>query len=170
MIIKSKNFTLRYPRLSDYKANFEIQQDKDTAMNFMSYPKTLKEAKKEVISAIKENKKKVKTSENFAIDVNGKYAGGISIHNIFRNHMCKITYNLGEKYRGKGIVSEAVKFICDYAFKKYKLIRIEAGVREYNKASIRILEKNGFKLEGVKRKAVFKKGQYYDDFIYAKVK
>lgn len=170
MIIKSKNFILRYPKLSDYKNNFDIQQDKETTMNFMSHPRTLKEAKKEIISAIKENKKKVKTSENFAIDVNGEYAGGISIHHIVKNHMCHITYNLGEKYRGKGIVSEAVKLICEYAFKKYKLIRIEAGVREYNIASIKLLEKNGFKLEGIKKKAVMKNGKYYNDFIYAKVK
>ena len=170
MIIKSKNFILRYPKLSDCKNNFEIQQDKETIMNFMSHPKNLTEAKKEIISAIKENNKKLKTSENFAIDVNGEYAGGISIWGIVKNHMCHITYNLGEKYRGKGIVSEAVKLLCDYAFKKYNLVRIEAGVREYNKASIKILEKNGFKLEGIKRKAVFKQGKYYDDLIYAKVK
>ena len=170
MIIKTKKFILRYPKISDYKNNFEIQQDKETAMNFMSHPTTLKEAKKEILDAVKANKQKNKTSETFAIDIKGEFAGAISIHHIVKNHKAHLTYNLGEKWRGQGIVSQAVKLICNYAFKKYKLVRIEGNVREYNKASIRILEKNGFKCEGRKKKAVLKKGKFYDDFMYAKVK
>jgi len=170
MIIKSKKFSLRYPKLSDAKSNFEVQQDKDTAMNFRHHPETLKQAKEEIESAIKENRKKVKTSENFAIDVNGEFAGSISLHHIVYNHKCAITYNIGPKFRRQGIVSEAVKLLTNYAFKKYKLIRIEAGLRAYNIGSKKILEKNGFKLEGIRKKCTKKNGRYYDDLSYAKVK
>ena len=169
-IIKSKKFILRYPTLSDAKGNFEVQQDKETAMNFMSHPQTLKEARQEIVEAIKENSKKVKTSETFAIEINKEFVGAISIHHILPKHKATLTYNLGEKFRGQGIMYEAVKLITRYAFKKYKLVRIEGNVREYNKASIKILEKNGFVCEGRKRKAVKKNNKYYDDLMYAKVK
>ncbi|MCF7871898.1 GNAT family N-acetyltransferase [Candidatus Woesearchaeota archaeon] len=170
MIIKAKQFILRYPKLSDAKRNFEVQQDKETAMNFRSHPETLKQAIEEIESAIKENRKKNKTSENFAIEVDGEFAGSISIHHIVPNHKCAITYNLDKKYRGRGIVSEAVKLITNYAFKKYKLVRIEAGLRAYNIASKKVLEKNGFELEGIRKKCTKKDGRYYDDLSYAKVK
>lgn len=84
-------------------------------------------------------------------------------------HKGTITYNIGEKYRGQGIVSEAVKLLTNYAFKKYKLVRIDANLRSYNIASKRVLEKNGFELEGIKRKNTKKNKRYYDDLIYSKI-
>jgi len=170
MILTTKQCILRYPRMSDVKAHFTTQQDQATARNFRSYPKTLAAAKEEIVSAIKENRKRQKTAENFAIIVNGEYAGAIAIHHIIAGHLCHLTYNIGAVFRGKGITSAAVKRVTAYAFKKYRLVRIEAGVRAYNLPSIRVLEKNGFRREGRKRKAFKKDGKFYDDFMYAKVK
>jgi len=60
--------------------------------------------------------------------------------------------------------------LTNYAFKKYKLVRIETHLRSYNIASERVLEKNGFELEGVKRKSTKKNGRYYDDLMYSEIK
>jgi len=54
--------------------------------------------------------------------------------------------------------------------KKYKLRRIEARARTYNKSSARVLEKAGFKLESILRKNVLKDGKLYDDFLYARLR
>lgn len=170
MILKTKGFILRYPKISDVKRNFEVQQDTETAMNFNSHPETLKQAREEISHAIKENKKKNKTSENFAIEIQGEFAGSISIHHIVPNHKCSITYNLDKKYRGQGIMSKVVKLITTRAFKTYKVIRVEAGLRAYNIGSKKVLERNGFELEGVRRKNTKKNGRYYDDLTYAKIK
>ena len=48
----------------------------------------------------------------------------------------------------------------------------ELGFQEFETSAYltSVLEKNGFKLEGIKKKAVKKNGRYYDDLVYAKVK
>jgi RimJ/RimL family protein N-acetyltransferase len=59
--------------------------------------------------------------------------------------------------------------ICDYGFKNLDIIRIHAGVFEFNPASMRVLEKCGFKREGVFEKAIIKEGRIYDEFRFAKI-
>ena len=49
------------------------------------------------------------------------------------------------------------------------IARIYAGIFEYNTASMRLLEKCGFKKEAVLEKAVFKRGKLYNEIVYAKI-
>ncbi len=79
---------------------------------------------------------------------------------------CFLGYRIDEAYQGKGYTSEAVKLICDYAFKELKLHRIEAGVLVDNYGSQRVLEKNGFIQEGLNRKNVQINGVWEDHYIY----
>ncbi len=62
------------------------------------------------------------------------------------------------------------KVFIKYAFKQYKLRRIYALCRTHNKASARVLEKSGFKLEGTIKNDVLKDGKYYDGYLYARVR
>jgi len=84
-------------------------------------------------------------------------------------HTAEIGYWIGEPYWGKGIVTTAVELITDYGFDQLKLKRIHTGIYEYNKASIRILEKCGYKFEGIFEKNVFKDGEFYDEYRYGKI-
>lgn len=79
---------------------------------------------------------------------------------------CFLGYRIDEAYQGKGYMSEAVKLICDYAFKTLKLHRIEAGVMVNNFGSQKVLEKNGFIQEGLNRKNVQIDGVWEDHYIY----
>jgi RimJ/RimL family protein N-acetyltransferase len=67
-------------------------------------------------------------------------------------------------------MTKAVNLICDFGFKNMDIVRIHAGIFEYNPASMRVLEKCGFKREGIFEKSVFKNGKFYDEIRYAKVK
>jgi ribosomal-protein-alanine N-acetyltransferase len=60
-----------------------------------------------------------------------------------------------------------VRAIVDWAFEELDLIRIFAFVFESNTASVKVLEKNGFTLEGTMRRAVFKRGRLMDQALYA---
>lgn len=82
----------------------------------------------------------------------------------------EIGYLLDSSYWSKGIMSEAVHQICQIAFSELDIIRISANVYQPNTASCKVLEKNNFKLEGIKRKAVVKNEQIYDLCIYGRVK
>ena len=64
----------------------------------------------------------------------------------------------------------AVREICKEVFETTDIVRIFAEPFSVNAASCRVLEKNGFAKEGVKKKSVFKNGEFYDSAMYALVK
>jgi len=109
---------------------------------------------------------------NFAIVVDGTAVGGIGLvlkDDVFRRS-AEIGYWLGEEYWGRGIVTEAVRAVTDYAFATFDLCRVYAGVFEWNPASMRVLEKAGYEYECRMRKSVFKDGEIIDELIYAIVR
>ncbi|WP_106792642.1 GNAT family N-acetyltransferase [Aquimarina sp. Aq78] len=105
---------------------------------------------------------------SFGIEFRGKLCGVISLmlqNDIYRKS-AEIGYWLGEPYWGKGITTKAVDQITEYGFEKLNLIRIYAGIIEYNTTSMRVLEKSGFKKEGIFQKAIIKNDKIWDEHRY----
>jgi [ribosomal protein S5]-alanine N-acetyltransferase len=76
---------------------------------------------------------------------------------------------LGENYWGRGITVEALKQMTDYVFQNFpELERLWAAVFEYNKPSMRVLEKAGYEFEGIRKKAAIKNGVVIDEYVYVK--
>ncbi len=69
--------------------------------------------------------------------------------------------------RGKGIGTYAVTSVVEHAFYNLNLHRIQLEVLEYNSVARTLYKKIGFKEEGIKRKAVYKNGEYFDELIMA---
>jgi RimJ/RimL family protein N-acetyltransferase len=106
---------------------------------------------------------------HFAIAVNGEAVGGIGLDlqtDVFRRS-AEIGIWLGEAYWGRGLGTEAVRAMTDFAFKTFDLCRVHAGVFEWNPASMRMLEKAGYSFEGCLRKSVTKDGHTIDQMLYA---
>lgn len=107
-----------------------------------------------------------------AISVDGKICGSISIEkkeDVYGAD-CEIGYMLLDACKGKGIMTEAVSRMCLLAFEKLDIIRITGLAYSPNAASRRVLEKNGFQLEGLLKNAVCKNGNIYDLVFYGKLK
>lgn len=107
-----------------------------------------------------------------AICVNGVVCGSISIEkkeDVYGRD-CEIGYMLLGDYKSKGIMTEAARQMCDLTFEKLDVIRITGLADAPNTASRRVLEKNGFQLEGVMKNAVCKDGKIYDLAFYGKLK
>ncbi len=95
--------------------------------------------------------------------------GGVSLNrqdDVYR-HSAELGYWLAEPYWGRGIATRAVRAMCDVGFQDKDLARIFACIFAENIGSCRVLEKTGFTLEGIHRKAVFKNGHYVDEKMYA---
>jgi len=109
---------------------------------------------------------------DFAIVVRDEAVGGIGIEigrDVF-HRSAEIGYWLGEAHWGRGIATEAVRAITEYAFVTFDLCRLHAGVFEWNPASMRVLEKAGYELEARHRKNVTKDGETIDRLVYALVR
>jgi len=109
---------------------------------------------------------------NFAIAIDDQVIGGIGIEprqDVYRKTAI-LGYWLSEELWGKGIMSEAVKLVTDYAFNQLGLFRIQASVYSKNPASMRVLEKAGYLKEGVMRNPVIKTGIVMDEHLYAILK
>jgi ribosomal-protein-alanine N-acetyltransferase len=106
---------------------------------------------------------------NFAIDVGGAAVGGIgfTIQADVHRLSAELGYWLGETLWGRGIATEAVQGITAYAADRFGLCRLFAGVFETNAASVRVLQKAGYVLEGRLRRSVLKEGRKLDQFLYA---
>ncbi|PJA11681.1 MAG: hypothetical protein COX65_09825 [Elusimicrobia bacterium CG_4_10_14_0_2_um_filter_56_8] len=99
----------------------------------------------------------------------GRVAGSVGLSGIC-GHRAELGYWLGVEYWGQGIVTEAVKMVTRYAFKELGLRRVYAHVVPANKASARVLEKAGYKYEGLLRKHAMKRGKTFGLLLYAKIR
>ena len=108
----------------------------------------------------------------FAITVDEKAIGSIGVYrqeNIHRQ-TAELGYYIAEEYWGKGIMTEAVKYACEYVFGKSDILRIFAEPFAYNIASCRVLEKAGFQYEGTLRNNAVKNGKVIDMKMYSLLK
>ena len=78
----------------------------------------------------------------------------------------ELGYWIAEPFWGNGIATEAIRLITSYIFENFSINRIVAEVFDYNKASMRALEKNGYHLETVTRKGILKNELLYDNYIW----
>lgn len=108
----------------------------------------------------------------FAVTADGKVAGSIGAFRQGNIHSrtAELGYYLAEEYWGKGIMTLAVKQLCDYVFSHSDILRIYAEPFAHNAASRRVLEKAGFSLEGILRHNAVKDGRVVDMAMYSRLK
>jgi len=171
-IIKTKHFTLRPFKIGDAESVAENVNDKNIYRNTLviPYPYFLKDAKQWLRKLTKNQRRKILESVTFAIEIDGQAVGSISINEIKQEHKAEIGYWLGEKYQGKGIMTQVIKEMTRYGFRKLKLRRIYAQVFLFNKRSMRVLEKNGYKFEGMLKKEARKDNKFLDCCVFAKTR
>jgi RimJ/RimL family protein N-acetyltransferase len=85
----------------------------------------------------------------------------------FEGSQMEIGYALLPSERNKGYGTEAITIIVDYLFLTRQIVRIQATTDLRNKASQRVMEKNGFTREGTIRKAGFVRGHWRDEYLYS---
>lgn len=99
-----------------------------------------------------------------------EFAGmiGLTRQTDVYSHSAEIGYWLGGKFHGKGIATEAIRLVCDHSFNVIGLTRLFATIYESNYASQKVLLKNGFEIEGIRKNAVMKNGVMMNDVMMAR--
>ncbi len=164
-----KEIKIRSLELSDKPDLVQLANNKkiwDNLRDYIPFPYTDDDAEFFINLTQDENPK-----QTFGILYNGELSGviGLVVQNDVYKKSAEIGYWIGQPYWGKGIATKAVELITKYGFEKLKLNRIYTGVFEYNIASMRVLEKNGYGKEGVFKNAILKNKKVCDEHRYYKL-
>lgn len=105
-------------------------------------------------------------------DKNGLLIGSVGLEKvqISSTRIAEIGYWLAKSYWGQGIMTMAIKSVCEFGFNQLHLERIYATVFTFNPASKRALEKCGFQYEGLLRKHKDKNGVLLDSYAFGLLK
>ena len=96
------------------------------------------------------------------------HIGNITINTLTTVHQrAELTYVVGDtRYWGKGVASFAVSKMVELGKSKYKLNKLHASLDSSNFKSKKVLEKNGFVLEGIRKKHLFYNKEFFDQLDY----
>jgi [ribosomal protein S5]-alanine N-acetyltransferase len=109
------------------------------------------------------------TSLPFALRVEGRLAGQVTLDNIVRGALRSgyLGYWIDRSVAGRGMASLAVALVCDHAFNQVGLHRVEADIRPENLPSQRLVERLAFQREGLLRRYLDIDGDWRDHISYA---
>ncbi len=95
--------------------------------------------------------------------------GGVTLTNVRRGvtQAAAIGYWLGVDKTGRGLMTRAIKALIPFTFEELRLHRIEAACMPDNRASICVLERCGFRHEGLARNYLKINGAWRDHLLYA---
>lgn len=107
----------------------------------------------------------------FAIEYRGAFAGQLNVSGITHGSLASATigYWVSERFAGKAITPTAVALATDHCFFQLALHRMEICIRPENVASLRVVDKLGFRYEGLRRRFIHIDGEWRDHFCFALV-
>jgi [ribosomal protein S5]-alanine N-acetyltransferase len=165
MELALKSSLLRAWRTTDTESLLRYANNENVSRNMRDafpYPYTRVDAESWITTAM------ANSERIWAIEVGGEAVGGMGLHpmeDVYRK-TAEIGYWLAEPFWGQGITTEALIAATHHTFEHFDLVRLEAGIYSWNPASGRVLEKAGYALEAINRKAIFKNGQLLDRHLY----
>lgn len=107
----------------------------------------------------------------FLLECDGELAGQLSVSSITYGSLssASIGYWVAQRFAGRNLTPTAVALATDYCFYELGLHRMEICIRPENEPSIRVVEKLGFRYEGLRRRYIHINGQWRDHFSFALV-
>jgi ribosomal-protein-alanine N-acetyltransferase len=109
------------------------------------------------------------TALPFAVTLDGRLAGQLTVGNVVRGafNSAYVGYWVDQNLAGQGVMPTALALAIDHCFGAVGLHRVEANVRPENTASRRVVEKLGFREEGLHQRYLAIDGAYRDHIGYA---
>ena len=146
-ILTTERLTLRQLAPGDVEAVFALRSDREINKYLDRQPsKTLEDARDFIIKVSEAIEKSEAIYWAVTMTESKTLAGAICLFGFSDSQgKCEIGYELSTSFQGKGIMKEAALKVIEYAIHTIKLEAIEALVHIDNEASIRLLEKLGFK-------------------------
>lgn len=103
------------------------------------------------------------------LDGEKKLAGFIMMETNLRNRSATLSYWLFKEFAGRGLMTDALKTLCDYCFSELRLNRLELFASVDNAKSRAVAERCGFRSEGICRDYELKNGVFVDHCRYSRL-
>jgi ribosomal-protein-alanine N-acetyltransferase len=104
----------------------------------------------------------------FIIETDGRLAGQLNVSGMSYGSLASATigYWVGAGFAGRGLTPTAVALATDHVFFTAGLHRMEICIRPENAPSLRVVEKLGFRYEGLRRRYIHINGDWRDHFCF----
>ena len=105
----------------------------------------------------------------FVIEVQGRVQGQLNVANVMYGSVSSavLGYWVSPEVAGKGVMPISVALVTDYLMDQVGLHRVEINVRPENTASLRVIQKLGFRYEGLKQRYIHINGYWRDHYVFA---
>lgn len=171
LVTERMYLTLSHPKLAERVADFNLRNkdalaDREPARPRMYYTK--RGMKKYLKMDYKDTMKGTEFRYYLTMKGSDKIIGTVCISSIAYGSVkaCTLSYKIDKDYHNKGLCTEAVKEVINFAFNVLKLHRIEAEVMPRNGRSLRIMEKLGFEQEGLSRQCLEINNKWEDHYRF----
>lgn len=106
------------------------------------------------------------------MEYDGEVAGQLNVWGIARGSLASATigYWVGERFAGRAITPTSVAMATDLCFEDMRIHRMEICIRPENEKSLRVVEKLGFRYEGLRRRYIHIDGDWRDHYAFALVR
>jgi len=169
---QGKKIRLRAIEPSDWETYFAWNQDDEQsrALYFIPFPQSRASVKQFAEkAAVREPE-----GDNFRFVIENseqEVVGDITTHDCDpRIGTFSWGINIKQEYRRRGYASEALLLVMRYYFQELRYQKVTVSIHSFNEASVKLHERLGFQQEGCIRRAVFTRGQYFDELIYGLTK
>ncbi len=169
-VLETPRLRLRPLELSDASAIQKAAGAREIADTMISLPHPYPAGEAERYIIRQQYEREAGRSATFTIEqkADGWFCGLVELRDIDREHLqAELSFWLAVDAWGQGYMSEAIHAVVRYGFANLGLNRLYAHHMLRNPACGRVLEKNGFKQEGLLRQRVRKWGQFEDVSLWA---
>ena len=150
-----------------FEAAIESVQEVNPWLPWCHANYTLGEAR-DWIAVQEKNRRENREFHFAALDETGRYVGGCGINRIDPEHrFANLGYWVRSSATGRGVATEAARLTAAWAFEHTRLDRLELVVATQNRASARVAEKLGARLEGMLRSRLQIHGEPHDAYLYS---
>ncbi|CAB4631215.1 unannotated protein [freshwater metagenome] len=108
----------------------------------------------------------------FVIEVKGQVQGQLNVANVMYGSVSSavLGYWISPESAGRAVMPTSVALVTDYLMNEVGLHRVEINIRPENTASLRVIQKLGFRYEGLKQRYIHINGDWRDHYIFALTK
>ncbi|EUJ28849.1 ribosomal-protein-serine acetyltransferase [Listeria floridensis FSL S10-1187] len=166
MEIQTERLVLRPFEDKDFEDTRQIYTNPKVCKFLLEEPWTEGEARNKFQNKLEKASLTKESGYSIAVDYNGKVIGSMAIWYTEMRDTLEIGYVFSPNYGGRGLATEAVRAVLEYAFNELDVHRVQANLDARNAASEKLCRRVGMRKEAHFIQDFWSKGEWTDSFVF----